>query len=135
MICARHDWWDSAPCPKCDAPVTVAETPDEVENPELDIPEFLKRNPDGSFVLPPQPIYQHPGERRVYEPVPIPATLPIHHWSDLELYTALDNQELTLVERQPIYQELRAREDKKKSLARIAAMKAKKNEATKPPSD
>ncbi len=112
MICARHD---------------------EVENPELDIPEFLKRNPDGSFVLPPQPIYQHPGERRVYEPVPV---TPDHRlWSDLELYTALEDTERTLVERQPIYQELRAREDKKKSLARIAAMKAKKNEATKPSSD
>ncbi len=117
MICARHDWWDSAPCPRCEEVVTVAETS------ELDIPDFLKRNLDGTFVQPREVVFNpHPAAQQAV----VPAALPIHHWSDAELFLALESTELSLVDRQPIYQELRAREDKKKSLARIAEMKAKK---------
>ncbi len=117
MICARHGWYAEA-CPQCDAPVTAAETPDE-----LDIPEFLIRNPDGTFVRPIGVVFNpHPAAQQAV----IPAALPINHWSEAELFLALESIELSLVDRQPIYQELRAREDKKKSLARIAEMKAKK---------
>ena len=42
------------------------------------------------------------------------------------LYDLLTNPVLSLIDRQPIYLELRRREDRKKSLARIAEMKDKK---------
>ncbi len=130
MICARHDWWDAEPCPRC--AVTAAEMPHAPRVDELpDIPDFLKRNPDGTFAHPELMLHEAPAGGRPRHVVVIPTGQlgpdgPHHTWSDLELYAALDDTELTLVERQPIYQELRAREDKKKSLQRIAEMKAKK---------
>lgn len=134
VICAQHDWWEAAPCPKCagSAPatleaetVTVAETAED----DLSIPEFLLRNKDGTFAHPELMVHDNApitGPRVVASGVE--DTLPVAHQSDAELYAALDDTELALIDRQPIYQELRAREDKKKSHARIAEMKARKEE-------
>jgi hypothetical protein len=57
---------------------------------------------------------------------PTTATTALDQLSESVLYDLLNSPTLSLIERQPIYMELRAREDKKKSLARIAAMKDKK---------
>ena len=146
MICAKHDWWDAEiSCPQCaaaaapgsgDETVTAAETPESdlvsvTSGCDLpDIPDFLLRAKDGTFL--------HPrvtnGDTRCFDWTPNKDRCPEHrNWSemtDVDLYAALDSSELTLVERQPIYQELRHREDRKKSLPRIAAMKEKKASAT-----
>lgn len=153
MICARHDWWEVTPCPKCDpAPppaiatetVTVAVTPETdlvsgelnpgsepgplFDDPALDIPDFLLRNKDGSFAHP--ELMVHDVRDAVPRPdAPVlhtPEVRPVEAQTDTELYLALDDPELSLVDRQPIYQELRAREDKKKSYARIEKLKSSK---------
>lgn len=153
MICARHDWWKAAVCPRCHAlalahleascapaaaPVPCAETVTAAETSQsdlvsgpvgepaddgLEIPDFLKRNKDGTLT--------NPRENTCHDWTPKAERCPEHQepistWSDAELYAALDNTELTLIDRQPFYMELRAREDKQKSHARIAAMKEKK---------
>jgi hypothetical protein len=92
---------------------------------DLTIPDFLRRAPGGGFVYPCSPA-GHPAS--VGMPTPVAATvaaLPWPQWSEQELLDAINSDCYTLVERQPMYQELRAREDKRKSLARIAEMKAK----------
>lgn len=124
MICARHDWWNIEPCLKCISGTVELVTDAETKDDPLDIPDFLKRNPDGSFIsLPPWDIKTTAAVLRI-EPQYLERPYP--QWTDAELNAAFDNTELTLVERQPIYMELRAREDKKKAHARIAAMKEKK---------
>jgi hypothetical protein len=144
MICAKHDWWlSSVPCPKC---VTAAETtsadeplPHAVESPtgagggrrdgEMpDIPDFLKRNKDGSFTC---PRTSGPSAASLTTAPTCNVTTPgapmdVTSVSETDLMDMLNSPEMTLVERQPIYQELRAREDKKKSYGRLDKMKAKK---------
>jgi hypothetical protein len=131
MICAKHDWWETEnPCPHCPPPdvdvnpaaVTVAET---ALTGMPDIPEFLRRAPDGSFMYPREKNHDEPCMDVVgctVAPVPVVFS----EQTDMALFEALESSELTLVERQPIYLELRRREDRKKSLARIAEMKDKK---------
>lgn len=86
---------------------------------DLTIPEYLKRNKDGTFV-------QMRGEGR--DVVFKPRLPPVNHaaLSEGELNAMLDDLSLTLLERQPIYKELRAREDKRKAYARIEKLKASK---------
>lgn len=152
MICARHDWWDAAPCPKCpvvspDEPtspleaetVTVAVAPeapqtDLVSAPVaaageegLDIPDFLLRNKDGTFAHPELMVHAHDDTPTVCQPSVLKEDdRPVEAWSDAELMGALDDPKFTVYTRQPIYQELHRREDKRKALARIAVMKEKK---------
>lgn len=54
------------------------------------------------------------------------ATTALDQQSETVLLSLLNSPDLTLIDRQPIYMELRRREDRKKSLARIAEMKDKK---------
>jgi hypothetical protein len=95
----------------------------------LEIPDFLLRNKDGTFAHPELMVHSD-----VRHAVPTPdgpilrerAAGPIEARTEAQLYAMLEDVSLSLLDRQPIYLELRAREDKKKSLARIAAMKEKK---------
>lgn len=143
MICTQHEWWAVetwATCPKCaeavTAPVTNSEPVSDVERAAgapLEIPDFLVRNRDGTFAHPEAMDPMRAMEERV-------AALPgaevhlidpvrIEQWTDNKLLEALESPCYTRWERQPIYLELRRREDKKKSHARIAEMKAKKEAA------
>lgn len=155
MICARHDWWHADICPKCHTlaladlearcnppalqvpeTVTVAETPETdlvsghpsaAAETGLEIPDFLLRNKDGTFAHPELMVHDHVLPTVSAANGPAPVERPLGEWADAELYEALeDTQARSLIERQPIYQELRTREDRKKSLTRIAEMKAKK---------
>ena len=142
MICAKHDWWFTIGtiCPKCaahDLATSEAETVTAAETPESDlvsdisggfdlaIPDFLQRAKDNTFAHP-----ELMGKGECFDWTPNKDRCPEHRgWSemsDAELLMQVDNSFLTLVERQPIYQELRHREDRKKSLPRIAALKEKK---------
>lgn len=91
----------------------------------LDIPPFLERNRDGTFAHP-----ELLGEGGCFDWTPNADRCPEHRdWSqetDQVLLDNLNSPDLSLTDRQPIYQELHKREDKKKALARIADMKAKK---------
>jgi hypothetical protein len=133
MICAQHNWWDAEiSCPECatelanPAAVTGAETA-LTEMP--DIPDFLVRAPDDGTFLRPRPRstegFKWSGSAIALSPTdPVPK--PWSEWTEAELYTVLDETGYSLIERQPIYMELRRREDRKKSLVRIADMKDKK---------
>lgn len=146
VICAQHNWWSTDPCPRCDpaALVTAAETKTDLVSDEdvrctgpaptfdalfggtiLDIPPFLERNRDGTFAHP-----ELLGEGGCFDWTPNADRCPEHRdWSqetDQVLLDNLNSPDLSLTDRQPIYQELHKREDKKKALARIADMKAKK---------
>jgi hypothetical protein len=105
---------------------------------DLSIPEYLKRNKDGTLANPRPVIQSGPIQSRNGGSSPPGPTIPwpptgtvIKAAIDAELQAWAESSELTLVERQPIYRELRDREDKRKAYARIAAMKEKMNAGSK----
>lgn len=141
MICAQHEWWDDeAPCPRC-APIVTATETDLVSVPsaaagafDLTVPDFLKRNPDGTFAHPEcKPCTDAPSAELPTKPHTSDATTPVV-WtaeiaraaSEQDLNAALNSEHLSCLERQPIYMELRDREDRVKSRARINEMLTKK---------
>jgi hypothetical protein len=91
----------------------------------LDIPPFLKRDKNG--LLPvckkrrgaPAPRCSSPGSLDF-------AKQDLTGWTEDALYASLNYPELTVLDRQPIYKELRRREDKLKAQERIRKMKEKK---------
>lgn len=140
---------ETPPAPQTDLvlPEEVGEVPstfDEIfGDTVLDIPAFLQRNKDGSFKWPSQKPSQSPAPDAdaastgseaapdvstktaitVLDPL---SSSEISKLSETELLALVNSTSYTLVQRQPLYRELRDREDRKKSLARIAEMKAKK---------
>jgi hypothetical protein len=92
----------------------------------LEIPAFLKRNKDGSLALPAAWIKLPSLPHDEWAPWPVADAVPVTWFSAEGLEKALNDPERTLIERQPIYMELRAREDKVKAYKRLAEMKAKK---------
>lgn len=99
-----------------------------------DIPDFLRRNADGSFTHPDAitatvsdgAIYAKVNEAMAVARGEPPTAEWLNKLLDAELSTMCYSDSLTLVERQPFYQEARRREDKKKAYARIAALKEAK---------
>jgi hypothetical protein len=87
-----------------------------------DIPEFLVRAPDGAF-LHPRPRSTEGFKWSAPDAAPL---ISLAEQSDAELFSMAESTGISLVDRQPVYMELRRREDRKKSLARIAEMKDKK---------
>lgn len=139
---------ETPPAPQTDLVLPkgeVAEVPstfDEIfGDTVLDIPAFLQRNKDGSFKWPrnsqspaPDAAAASTGSETapnvstktaitVLDPL---SSSEISKLSETELLALVNSTSYTLVQRQPLYRELRDREDRKKSLARIAEMKAKK---------
>lgn len=97
MACTEHNWLFDGPCPKCVLPQTVTDA----------IPDFLLRNPDGSFKHP-EPLV---GQAHVeHITAATPSSMP---------------REPTVEERQAVYREAHAEQKRQKSRERIAKMKAK----------
>lgn len=125
MTCDRHSWWFETPCPKCAVTAPVTEATPEPEPAAADgdfpaIPDYLRRNPDNTFVDPtPFPRGEFQPARRPAEP----ALKRAPDMSDAELHKALSSP-MSIADRQPYLMELRRRQDRAKSRERIAKMKA-----------
>jgi hypothetical protein len=85
-----------------------------------EIPAFLRRNPDNTLMFP-EPM----GELKPLKAVPKPRQEGVQRWSEARLYEAVENSEMTVADRQPVYRELARRERKAKAAMRIAEMKAR----------
>lgn len=113
-------------------PSSQAAAPDIALDPALGIPPFLQRNPDNTFAHP-EPLSDGPGYQYDFGEDPKPYVLLLPLPSDLtgctdpDLCAFMNRSDLTLVDRQPLYQELRRREDKKRSRDRIEKMLTKKH--------
>lgn len=158
MLCMQHNWWDATtPCPSCHmARDGEVDEPNPTKGPvselkshpappitapvtdatigcldALDIPYFLRRNPDGTLMYPELSKCRTATTSALSADQAIPG-----HISDVIVPTVLtdvtqdqlmewcSSPELTIDQRQPILRELRRREDRAKAKARIEKMKA-----------
>lgn len=128
MTCAEHLWWFATACPQCEAaaaPVTAPVT-DEGE----DLPDFLQRNPDGSFKYPSSKV----STRSVSAPVAPRSTNPL---DELAAVAAQERvapppmfpegwEDLPLADRQKYYQKLHAMQKREKDRQRLEQLNADK---------
>jgi hypothetical protein len=142
MACSTHDWFFDTICPLCtkektgedngtsdrfsdeqhgdggsgSAPDTAVVGGAPVGDGKLEtvdpfeIPDFLRRPIDKPM---PEPLHA-PSDRPV-----LPAVKPYNEWEAAELTDALESALVSCEARQPIIMELRRREDKAKSYARL----------------
>lgn len=124
MACDEHDWFFDRPCPGCAAAAGVTAAVTENSEPEIppsvfdpgsdpgEIPEFLRRNPDNTFV-----VTERWSEPSGLAPVVLVVEKP-EDLSDEQLHAKL-YMEMPILDRQQYLQEANRRESKRRAYARL----------------
>lgn len=135
MICTDHNHWSLIEqCPTCAQtaePPSTLSTLSMMSLAEMVVPRWTPAQSALPSSLPPTLLLDPELRRKSWLNRPLTTTLTqtldnLKNWTDSDLLLALEDSSVACVDRQPVYRELQRRQDRKKSLARIAAMKAKR---------